>query len=193
MKGLVQDLKDRGLAYIQTREPGGTVLGDQIRELLLKKGEHSPTPRTELLLYEASRSQHVDTVILPALKKGHYVLCDRFSASSIAFQAGGRGVPENVVESLNTFATNGLQPDLTVLLDLPVEASIARREQRALVTGEENDRIESEARQFHEKVRQSFLDQGSNHPKWIILDATHTAEQLLEELRTELKRRGWLS
>jgi dTMP kinase len=193
MKGLEGELQKRAIPFIQTREPGGTPLGDQIRELLLKKGDSAPTPRTELLLYEASRSQHVDMVISPALKKGQYVLCDRFSASSIAFQAGGRGVPQSVVESLNQFATNGLEADLTVLLDLPVEVSVSRRDQRALVTGEEHDRIESEAQQFHEKVRKSFLDQAENNSKWLVLDATQPKDNLLQQLLSEFKSRGWFS
>lgn len=192
MKGLEGILKDRGLAFVHTREPGGTPLGDQIRSLLLTKGDHAPTSRTELLLYEASRSQHVDLVIKPALQQGKYVLCDRFSASSVAFQAGGRGVPESVVHSLNNFATNGLEADLTVLLDLSVDASIARREQRNLITGEEHDRMESEARQFHEKVRQSFLQMSENNPKWLVLDASFSPEKLLDLLLADLRRRGWL-
>lgn len=131
-------------------------------------------------------------MIKPALQQGKYVLCDRFSASSVAFQAGGRGVPESVVHSLNNFATNGLEADLTVLLDLSVDASIARREQRNLITGEEHDRMESEARQFHEKVRQSFLQMSENNPKWLVLDASFSPEKLLDLLLADLRRRGWL-
>lgn len=193
MRGLESTLQSQGQSFITTREPGGTPLGDQIRELLLRKGDTAPCPRAELLLYEASRAQHVDCVIIPAIKRGQFVLCDRFSASSIAFQAGGRGIPGSVVDSLNQFATNGLEADLTVLLDLPVDESLARRRQRVLATGEEQDRMESEARQFHEKVRQSFLDQGTDNKKWLILDATQKPEKLLELLLADLKKRGWLS
>lgn len=193
MSALEKKLEGLKKPILRTREPGGTPLGDEIRELILRRGGDNPTPRTELLLYEASRSQHVDKVIEPALKRNVWVLCDRFSASSIAFQAGGREISESWVEKLNEFATNQLEPDLTVLLDLSVSESRKRRSQRQMQNGEGEDRIESEADHFHERVRQSFLNQVRKNPhRWLVLNASETPEALLEKLMTHLKEQRWL-
>lgn len=193
MAALEKELAQRSIKFIKTREPGGTTLGDEIRNMILRKEGPAPTPRTELLLYEASRSQHVDHVIQPALKQGTWVLCDRFTASSIAFQSGGREISETQVEMLNTFATAGLQPTLTVLLDLSVEESRRRRQGRGQNNGEAEDRIESEADSFHEKVRQSFLKQAqSNSSKWIVLDARKTPDELAVLLKQELQAKNIL-
>jgi dTMP kinase len=179
--------------YVRTREPGGTPLGEEIRQLILRTDGDAPTPRTELLLYEASRAQHVDRMIRPNLEAGRWVLCDRFSASSIAFQAGGRQISQYWVELLNQFATADLVPDLTVLLDLSVLEARRRREKRNIEIGESNDRIESEADQFHERVRQSFLAQANAFPdKWLVLDAGKSSNELVQILYEELKDRGWL-
>lgn len=181
------------IQYIRTREPGGTPLGDEIRELILRVQGEAPTPRTELLLYEASRAQHVDKLIKPTLDSGRWVLCDRFAASSIAFQAGGRQISVEWVKTLNEFATNQLEPDLTVLLDLSVTEARRRRESRNRAGGEQSDRIESEADQFHDRVRQSFLHQAHQNPgKWLILDASLTPAELVAQLYLHLKESGWL-
>lgn len=156
MAALEKELVQKSIHFIKTREPGGTPLGDEIRNMILRKEGPAPTARTELLLYEASRSQHVDQVIKPALDKGTWVLCDRFTASSIAFQSGGREISESQVESLNAFATAGVQPALTILLDLSVEESRRRRQGRGQNNGEAEDRIESEADSFHEKSDNRF-------------------------------------
>ncbi|PIS11951.1 MAG: dTMP kinase [Bdellovibrio sp. CG10_big_fil_rev_8_21_14_0_10_47_8] len=194
MTAFESELKTKGLEAVRTREPGGTPLGDQIREMILSTDGPAPTARTELLLYEASRAQHVDMVIRPALKKQQWVLCDRFSASSIAFQAGGRAISENWVEQLNQFATDGLKPELTVLLDLSVDESRRRRNSRQAAGGGQEDRIESEADSFHQRVRKSFLDQAQRDPKhWLVLDAAETPEQLLTRLLTHIRGLQWLS
>lgn len=186
-------LNSMSIPFIKTREPGGTLLGDEIRELIMRVTGESPTPRTELLLYEASRAQHVDKVIKPHLEMGQWVLCDRFAASSIAFQAGGRQISEKWVHTLNEFATNRLEPDLTVLLDLSVHEAKRRRENRERNGGPSADRIESEADQFHDRVRNSFLTQAHLNPyKWLILDASHTQEDLSHQLIQFLKGKGWL-
>lgn len=193
MSALEAELKSKGLLVLRTREPGGTPLGDQIRELILRTEGPTPTPRTELLLYEASRAQHVDQVIRPHLEKNYWVLCDRFSASSIAFQAGGRSISEDWVEKLNQFATDGLSADLTVLLDLSVEESRRRRNQRQVSSGLKEDRIESEADSFHERVRRSFLDQAKSEPKkWLILNAAEAPAALLEKLLAYVRSTQWL-
>lgn len=191
MAALEKELAQKSISFIKTREPGGTPLGDEIRNMILRKEGPAPTARTELLLYEASRSQHVDQIIKPALNKGTWVLCDRFTASSIAFQSGGREISEKQVEALNDFATAGVEPVLTILLDLSVEESRRRRLGRGENNGETEDRIESEADSFHEKVRQSFLKQAASNPsKWIVLDARKTPAELAELLMQELKIKG---
>lgn len=193
MSALEQELKSKNLKTLRTREPGGTPLGDEIRELILRRSGQAPTPRTELLLYEASRSQHVDQVIRPYIQQDFWVLCDRFSASSLAFQAGGRQISEEWVEKLNEFATDGLKPELTVLLDLTVDESRRRRNHRQASAGQTEDRIESEADTFHERVRQSFLNQAQHDPKhWLILDASQKPEQLLNTLLVHLRNMEWL-
>ncbi len=194
MNALEKELGRAHQACVRTREPGGTPIGDEIRELILRTTGSAPNPRTELLLYEASRAQHVDQVIMPALKTGVWVLCDRFSASSIAFQAGGRKISEEWVHNLNQFATDGLEADLTVLLDLSVEESRRRRNYRESAGGGKADRIESEADHFHERVRQSFLSQAARHPeKWLVLNAAESPEALLQQLLSHLKERQWLA
>lgn len=192
MSALEVELKSKGLSVVRTREPGGTELGDKIREMILSPDGPAPTARTELLLYEASRAQHVDQVIVPALQKNCWVLCDRFSASSLAFQAGGREISEQWVEQLNEFATNGLKPELTVLLDLSVEESRRRRNRREAQGGDREDRIESEADTFHERVRRSFIDQARRDEKhWLVLDAAETPAELLKKLLEHLRSLKW--
>ncbi len=193
MKQLEQCLDIKKIDYIKTREPGGTVVGDDIREIILQKSEAPPTARTELLLYQASRAQHVDLVIKPALQNKKWVLCDRFSASSVAFQAGGRNISRTEVEWLNAFSTNNLKPNLQILLDLPVEESKKRRTNRASQEGVAEDRIEAEAGDFHHRVRDGFLAQAKAAPKeWLVLDAAHTQEKLIQELLQALRSRQWL-
>lgn len=193
MKRIENHLKNLGQSLIMTREPGGTIVGDEIREIILKKQAEPPSARTELLLYQASRAQHVDLVIRPALNQNKWVLCDRFSASSIAFQGGGRGISLDQVEWLNNFATNLLKPHLTVLLDLSVDESKKRRSNRENQTAVAEDRIEAEADSFHEKVRQGFLDQAKADPQnWLVLNAAHTPEELYQQLVKDLTERQWL-
>ena len=194
MAALESELLSKKLGVLRTREPGGTPLGDEIRNLILRTSGDSPSPRTELLLYEASRAQHVDRVISPALQRGVWVLCDRFTASSVAFQSGGRALPEDWVEKLNEFATAGLKPDLTILLDLSVEESRKRRQRRGQETGTAADRIELEADSFHETVRQSFLRQARKEERsWLVLDASQSLAQLKEQTLQHLRSLKWLN
>lgn len=193
MKRLESHLKNQGANLIMTREPGGTVVGDEIREIILKKQAEPPSSRTELLLYQASRAQHVDLVIRPALAEKKWVLCDRFTASSIAFQGGGRGISLDQVVWLNNFAADNLKPHLTVLLDLSVEDSKKRRTNRENTTAVAEDRIEAEADSFHEKVRQGFLAQAKADPQnWLVLNAAHTPDELYQQLVKNLTERQWL-
>jgi dTMP kinase len=194
MSALEKELFQRGIALHRTREPGGTPLGEEIREIIVRKKDgYAPTAKTELLLYEAIRSQHVEEVIQPKLAAGIWVLSDRFAASSLAFQSAGRILSEADVIWLNHFATSGLKPQLTFLLDLSVEESRRRRQKRASAAGEREDRIESEADDFHQRVRQGFLKQAHAEPAhWLILDAQLSTEKMLSMALDELRKRKWL-
>ena len=187
---LIQDLKSnlmtKGQSVIVTREPGGTPLGDEIRHLLLRTSGDAPVPRAELLLYEAARAQHVECVIRPALANKSWVLCDRFTASSVAFQAGGRTLARHDIDWLNDFATANMRPDLCVLLDLKTDEAHHRIAKREL------DRFEREARDFHERVRAGYLALArENADEWLVLNARLPVTQIREQLVEELKRRGW--
>ncbi|MES3037145.1 MAG: dTMP kinase [Bdellovibrionota bacterium] len=191
---LNQELHKLGFQTVLTREPGGTELGDSLRELILKKDGVPPSPRAELLMYEASRAQHVEKIIKPALADQKWVLCDRFTGSSVAFQCGGRSISRGQVDWLNDFAVNGCNPHLNVLLDLPVDQSKVRREQRQTATGIKHDRMESEPDDFHERVRESFLAQARENPEqWLIVSSLEKPEQLLQHLLKHLKmEKKWL-
>lgn len=193
MNQLQTHLAAQQKSFIKTREPGGTQIGDQLRNIILSKTSEVPSPRTELLLYEASRAQHVELVIKPALQQKNWVLCDRFTASSLAFQSGGRMISEDQVNWLNDFATDSLKPDLNILLDLTVEESQKRRQKRSLEVGSTDDRMESEEIDFHERVRAGFLKQAVLKPsEWLVLDASQSPPELFNILLRELERRQWL-
>lgn len=190
---LLKELDNQKIKYVTTREPGGTPLGDKLRDLIVNKGETAPVPRAELLLYEASRAQLIENFIEPKLKEKNWVLSDRFSASSIAFQCGGRFLDRRDVEWLNQFATKGLEPDLYILLDISVEESKQRRQNRALQFGLEEDRIESEKNEFHQRVRDAFLQLAKETPeRWLVIAAFLTSEEMLKQVMQKLKARGWL-
>lgn len=146
-------LDSKGIDNIVIREPGGTVVGEKIREILLDKKNSDMTPLAELLLFEAARAQIVSEKISPALEEGTCVICDRFFDSSMAYQGVARGMGTDVVSLLNNVAVAGIAPDITFFLDITVEESLARRNKR----GEESDRIESAGDSFLEKVRQGYL------------------------------------
>jgi len=148
---LVQYLKERSLPYITTREPGGTVIAEAIRSILLNPDYAEMKPETELMLYCASRAQHTGELILPALAQGKIVICDRYFDSTYAYQGAARDLDEQLIDTLTRFATYGRSPDVTFLLDLPVETGLSRIKQRTL------DRLELEKAEFHHKVRQQYL------------------------------------
>ncbi len=187
ISGLVDAVKSTGQEVVLTREPGGSQLGDELRSLLLRVNGEAPCPRAELLLYEAARAQHVDLKIRPALQKKSWVVSDRFYAASVAFQVGGRGLDRGLVDTLNTIAVDGTHPDIWVLLDLPTEHAHRR------MMGRDLDRFELEKQDFHERVRQSYLDLAKEDPKkWLVLDARKTPDELKIELLTHFKTKGLL-
>lgn len=190
IQGLKNEFEKQGLAYIISREPGGSAMGTEIRQMLLRNDGEAPVPRAEALLYQADRAQHVETIIKPALEQKKWVLSDRFAASSIAFQAAGREIKKEQIEWLNNFSTGGLEPDLYVLLDLTVEESLRRMQGRA----QEADRFEREAKEFHQKVRDAYLELAkASASKWLVLSASEPPEKLFGNLLTALRGKKWLA
>jgi len=190
INGLKHEFEQRRIQFVITREPGGTVLGDEIRQMLLRVKGEAPVPRSEALLYQAGRAQHVEKLIRPALADKKWVLSDRFDASSVAFQGGGRDISRAQLDWLNDFSTAGVKPDLNVLLDLPVDESLKRLARR----GEETDRFEREARDFHERVRKAYLDLAATTPsKWLVLQSNEPPSVLLKKLMETLKEKTWLA
>lgn len=165
IKRLADRLKSQGREVLITREPGGTPTGEAIRGILQHDQAGEPIcPAAELLLFEASRAQLVHTVILPALQKGVWVLCDRFADSTTAYQGYGRGFDLETILMLNRHAIGACVPDLTLLLDIDVQAGRERLSQRNLAQNTTSDRIEREALEFHERVRKGFLELAGRWP-----------------------------
>ncbi|NLF23079.1 MAG: dTMP kinase [Lentisphaerae bacterium] len=161
---LAEQLRARGREVLVTREPGGTPLCEAIRGLLQHDtADESPTPRAEALLFFASRAQLVETTIRPALRRGVWVLCDRYADSTFAYQGHGRGFPLDALQAINAFATGALVPDLTLLLDIDAAASRQRLAARqAAASG--GDRFERESDAFHDRLRRGFLDLATREP-----------------------------
>jgi dTMP kinase len=175
-------LAGQGIAYLSTREPGGTALGKIIRSALL--GGENVEPLAELLLYAADRAQHVRQVIIPALASGKHVLSDRFYDATTAYQGSARGFDLELVEQLNKLATTGLKPDLTLLFDLDVETALGRKNESV-----EPDRLESEPLEFHRRVRAAYLEIGAREPDRLkIIPATGTIEEIYQ-LMIEIVRK----
>ena len=194
IQGICENLNSQNIDHHVTREPGGTALGEDIRHLLLRTEGEAPIPLAELFLYCADRSQHVGQVIQPKLKEGQWVLSDRYYASTLAFQCGGRNLDEKLVRELTQVAIQGTEPDLWILLDLTLDEAQRRQQMRAEEKGQELDRFEREAQDFHQRVRDHYLKLSQENPKqWLILDAAESPKSLLEKTLSELRRRGWLS
>lgn len=185
MKRIRAWLEQRGHEVVATREPGGTPLSELLRDIVLH-GEHPEmTPTTELLLIFAARAQHLDQLIRPALEAGRTVLCDRFTDASFAYQGGGRGLPLQDIEALESVVQRGLQPHLTLLFDLPVATGLARAAGR-----DSEDRFESESLAFLERARQAYLDRAQAYPgRFAVIDARGDREAVWGQVRTELERR----
>lgn len=180
----IQDfLQSRGVRVLRTREPGGTPLAENIRQLLLAPRDEAMCEQTELLLVFAARAQHIARVIAPALERGDWVLCDRFTDATYAYQGGGRGLDKGMIAQLQNIVHPHLQPDLTILLDLDVEIGLARARERG-----ELDRIESEPRAFFEAVRQSYLELAETHPERIaVVDAGKSLEEVQQSIQSHLE------
>ena len=176
------DLIPENNKLVITREPGGTKLGKSIRSLLLDTSiGKSPDSITELLLYAADRSQHVNEIIRPTLDQGDWVISDRFCGSTLAYQGYGRKLDINLIKDLEAIATQGIAPDITFLLDIPIEESIRRRRNR------KDDRIEKEGREFLSNVSLGFQSL-SEHTNWKKISAIDSKEKIISEIKSEIKK-----
>ena len=174
-------LSDLGINFIMTREPGGTMLGEQLREILL---HDDMTAETETLLMFAARSEHIEKVIRPNLKKGKVVISDRFTDATYAYQAGGKGVKEKKIDILKEWVQGSLQPDLTFLFDLSVDISIER-----LNKTREMDKFEREEKSFHENIRQKYLLLAKVSPeRFCILNSEESIEKIQNQIKFKLDR-----
>jgi dTMP kinase len=176
---LARSLESRGLTVLRTREPGGTPIGEKLRSLVLDHGHGHIDAHTEALIFAASRAAHATQVIRPALARGEIVLTDRYIDSSVAYQGAGRNLGTEAVRNVNNWATEGLQPDLTVLLD--VDPAVGRQRRTAGDAAE--DRLESEADEFHARIRAAFLElAGSGTGNYLVLPAHLSVEELAAQI-----------
>ena len=179
IKRIVEKLTSEGYEIVLTREPGGTPIAEEIRNVSLDKKNTAMDPRTEALLYAASRRQHLVEKVIPALKEGKLVLCDRFLDSSLAYQGGARGIGIDTVYNMNLFATEGMLPDLTILFDIKPEEGLARI---AANSQREVNRLDVEKLTFHNKVRDSFHELAKKFPeRFVIVDASKTPDEVFED------------
>jgi dTMP kinase len=187
IKHIVSELEKEGYSVVLTREPGGTPIAEEIRNVILDKKNTAMDPKTEALLYAASRRQHIVEKILPALKAGKVVLCDRFLDSSLAYQGGARGLGIDKVYEMNQFATDGLLPDLTILFDIEPELGLKRIAANA---GREVNRLDVEKLPFHHAVRDAFHELVKKFPdRYVVIDASKTPEEVASEAYAAIKER----
>jgi len=179
LPGLAEALRSRGYELLTTREPGGTSIGDQIRQVLFDLDNKTMNPRTEILLFQASRAQLVEEIIRPALKAGTTVLCDRYADSTLAYQGYGHGVDLDALREIVSFATGGLKPDLTVFLDVPVEEGLKRRNK-----GGDWNRLDDYDLAFHRRVRAGYAELIAAEPdRWVVVNAAQPPPAVAAELQ----------
>ncbi|MBU5313206.1 dTMP kinase [Tissierella carlieri] len=176
-------LKDKGIEFVMTREPGGTLIGEEIRHIVLDEKNTGISDETEALLYAAARGQHVHEKILPSLKEGKLVLCERFVLSSLAYQGVGRGLGIEKVKAINDFAIRGVYPDLILFFHVDPEVTLERK------TGNQGgDRLEQEGNDFHRTVYEGYMELLKLYPKNIkVIDATKSIEEVLEQSIKEVE------
>jgi dTMP kinase len=186
MARLARHLRDLGENVVETREPGGTPLGNEIRSLLLNHHGVAISGFAELFLLAAARTQNVTDVIDPAIAAGSIVLCDRFVDSTYAYQGGGRGIPMPILETVQDIATGGRMPDISVLLDVPVEIGLQRR----FAGTDEVNRLDLADLDFHQRVRQAYLDRaGQSDSSWIVVDAVPSVESVAQDVQLRVMER----
>jgi dTMP kinase len=196
IRKLANLLEEQGKRVTLTREPGGCGIADQIRAILLDSANSAMVPLTELLLYAAARAQHISEVIKPALAKGDIVLCDRFIDATIAYQGHGRKLDLELINSLNSLAAGDCRPDITLLLDCPVETGLERAMARIEALGASasstarEERFERESLEFHERVRSGYLNLAAAEPErfWVI-DASGTVDEIFAAIENRLATR----
>jgi dTMP kinase len=180
---LAEWLTERGLPVTYTREPGGTPLGEQVRQILLDPSDVARGPVADALLFNAARSQLVPDVIVPALERGDIVVLDRYATSTMAYQGYGSGVDRDVLGTIERLSTGGLLPDLVIVLDVPVEVGLARRDAGHV---DELTRFEDESRHdlaFHQRVREGYHDMAAADPdRWVVLDGSGTLDEVAEKV-----------
>lgn len=180
LPALAEYIESLGFSVVKTREPGGTKIGDQIREVLVRMDNEELHPRTEILLFLAARAQLVEEVIKPSLAEGKVILCDRFGDSTLAYQGYGHGLDLDKLRAMLQFATNGLKPDLTILLDVDILTGLKRKKAK-----EEWNRLDAYETAFHERVRKGYYQLAQDEPaRWQIVDASQSAEFVQSQLRT---------
>ena len=185
IEAIKQYLVGKEIDFVVTREPGGTVLAEKIRRLLLHVSDDAPAELTELLLIFAARAQHIEKVIQPALENGRSVICDRFTDATYAYQGGGRGLKTSVIAELESMVQGELRPDLTIILDLDPEAGLVRAKERG-----ELDRFETEKDEFFEKVRSAYLDIATSNPdRCFVINAGQSIEQVRADIINLLDKR----
>ncbi len=178
-------LSEQGKQLVVTREPGGTALSEQIRDLLLSPREEGMAVDTELLLMYAARAEHIEQVIKPALQRGDWVISDRFVDATFAYQGGGRGVDVDRIKSISDWTLKGLETDLTIVFDL----SVALSQQRVISRNNEVDRFEQEKAAFFERIRHAYLDRAQQEPHRVqVIDASQTIEQVQSQLTSLLNK-----
>ncbi|MBN2282536.1 MAG: dTMP kinase [Deltaproteobacteria bacterium] len=182
-------LTKRGIPFLCTVEPGGTGVGEELRNILLNKVSLRIHQMTELFLFAADRIQHVEEVILPALRSGTVVLCDRFADATVAYQGYGRELDIDVVRAVNRWASGSATPDMTILIDLPVEVGLERAKNRSVRLETPDDRFERERVEFHRRVRAGYLRLAGEEPdRFRLIDGTRGIDAIHEEIRGHIAR-----
>jgi dTMP kinase len=189
MERLADSLKRRGIPLVTTFEPGGTRIGNEIRRILLDVRNKDLTPLAELILYAADRAQHIEEVIKPALDRGKWVICDRFVDATLAYQGAARSQDMRLIQILNERSTHGIYPDMTFLLDCPVEIGLERAMKRNEASSQQGqDRFERETLDFHREVRKGYLDLASeNEERFVIIDASLSEDEIEKEIFEQIE------
>lgn len=190
LQRLGERLRAAGRTVVETAEPGGTVIGEAIRRILLDPAHQELSPSAELLLYFASRAQNVDQQIVPALGRGEVVLCDRFTDSTLVYQGAGRGLGSDVVHTLDGIACRGLIPDLTIYLDIDLEASLRRARERNLAGASDQSRMDDQSVEFHRRVREAYRQLAASEPeRFRVIDGRGSVETVAEAVWAAIEPR----
>ena len=188
MRLLSEKLQERGVAHVVTREPGGGPISEAIRTIILDGKNAAMTDECEALLYAAARAQHLSEVILPALARGEWVLCDRYFFSTLAYQGYGRGLPLSFLKQINAFAAERCMPDCTLFLDIPPARAFERKHGR-----DENDRIETAGEAFHRRVYEGYRALLAEYPQMVAVDCSGTKYETSARIAAMLQQKGWLA